>query len=321
MRRSVLVAAVVAALSSPFAPAMADDTVVVPGLAFPASDTYLTYFGCVDLYHADTRSPQVRIGRDGTVPAGRRSFGLRMPGAGTAAGPVRRVESVASTTVAGFTARSDQGGAGVAYVWYSAPDLVPGQAWAGRADLRTGPVWQYVDLASATYTWTRYDAATGAVVEDGGSATIADFTAAHGDGPGYLLAGFGCDGQPFSVDALRFGSPGSVTTYDLEGIAVATTMRASHGVLPPSGEVTLTGVTLDTGGVPIGSALVLQARPEGQKMFTATGHAIHSGPDGVVTAIVAPEVTTDYRWYLPETGLADAGYSQPVRVVVDPNAG
>ena len=28
----------------------------------------------------------------------------------------------------------------------------------------------------------------------------------NGDGPGYLLAGFGCDGKEFSVDALRVGS-------------------------------------------------------------------------------------------------------------------
>ena len=48
---------------SPLARGLADNTVMVPGLAFPRSDTYLTYFGCEDLYHADTRAPQVRIGR------------------------------------------------------------------------------------------------------------------------------------------------------------------------------------------------------------------------------------------------------------------
>lgn len=316
MRRVVVVAALAAALSVQAAPAMADDTVVVPGLAFPAADTYLTYFGCSDLYHADTRSPQVRIGRDGTVPAGRRSFGLRMPGAGTAAGPVRVVQSVAHTTVAGLAARADQGGAGVAYVWYAAPDLNPGEVWSGRVSLQAGAAWQYVDTAAATYTWTRYDAATGTVLEDAGAASIADFTTTHGDGPGYLLAGFGCDGEAFSVDALRFGSPGTVTTYDLEGIAVSTTMAASRGTLPAAGEVTLTGSTLDAGVVPIGSALVLQARPAGQRIFRPTGPALHSGPDGTVTAVVAPSVTTDYRWYLPDTGLADAGYSPTVRVGV-----
>lgn len=315
MRRLVLVAALAAALSSPLAPVMADDTVVVPGLAFP-DDTYLSYFGCTDLFRADTRAPQVRIGRDGDVPAGRRSFGLRMPGNDTASGPVRRVGSVAGTSVAGFAARADEGGVGVAYVWYSAPDLLPGEVWSGRAALQTGAAWQYVDAAAASYTWTRYHAATGEVVEDAGTASVADFTATHGDGPGYLLAGFGCDGQPFSVDALRFGSPGAVTTYDLEGIAVSITMTASHDTLPAGGEVTLTGATLDEGGSPVGSALVLQERAEGQELFTATGHPLHAGPDGTISAVVAPQVTTEYRWYLPDTGLADAGYSVPVRLGV-----
>ena len=321
MRRTVLVAAFAAALSSPLAPASADDTVVVPGLAFPATDTYLTYFGCTDLQHADTWAPQVRIGRDGAVPAGQRSFGLSMPGAGTASGPVRRVESITGTSVAGFAARSDHGGAGVAYVWYVAPGLLPGQAWSGRATLQVGPAWQYVDAAGATYTWTRYDATTGAAVEDGGTATIAEFTQAHGDGPGYLLAGLGCDGQPFSLDALRFGSPGAVTTYDLEGITVSTTMQASHGVLPANGEVTLRGAALDAGGAPVGSALVLEARAEGQELFSPLGEATYPGPDGAVSAVVAPAVTTEYRWFLPDTGLADPGWSETVRVVVPENAG
>ena len=318
MRRAVIVAAVTAALSVPLAPAMADDTVVVPGLAFPSSDTYLTYFGCVDLYHADTRSPQVRIGRDATVPAGRRSFGLRMPGTGTAAGPVRRVDSVAGTTVAGFAARADHGGAGVAYVWYAPAGLQPGQAWAGRADLRTGPVWQFVDSRAPAYAWTLYDTATGAVVADGGSATVADFTAEHGDGPGYLLAGFGCDGQPFTIDALRFGAPGQVTTYDLEGIVLTATMHAARDQVVPGTEVELTGAAVDLAGARVGSSLVLEARAAGERAFTPVGGPLLPGPDGTVTAVVAPEVTTEYRWLLPESGLADAAYSPVARVEVRP---
>ena len=46
-----------------------------------------------------------------------------------------------------------------------------------------------------------------------------DFVAAHGgDGPGLYALTFGCDGAPFSMDAMRVGSPGNVKTYDLEGI-------------------------------------------------------------------------------------------------------
>ncbi len=224
MRRALVGTALAVALSAPFASAAADSTVVVPGLAFPDSDTYLTYFGCEDLYHADSRAPQVRIDR-GAAPAGSRSFGMLMPGAGTAAGPVHLVDSVADTTVAGFSARAPKGGSGVAYVWYVTPGLRPGQVWAGRADLSVGDTWEYVNTARAPYTWQLTSAATGKILRQGGSATIADFTEENGDGPGYMLAGFGCEGEAFSVDRLRYGSPGDVTTFDLEGI----TAQAEHG--------------------------------------------------------------------------------------------
>lgn len=319
MRRAVLVAALAVALSAPIAPALADDTVVVPGLAFPSGDTYLTYFGCTDLYHADTRSPRVRIDRgDGTAPAGRRSFALQMPGAGTASGPVRRVESVAATTVAGFSARAPQGSSGVAYVWFVTPGLAPGQTWSGRADLAVGAGWQQVDAAGAIYRWTRYDAASGAVLEDGGAHTIADFTDLHGDGPGYLLAGLGCDGHEFSLDALRFGPPGAVTTYDLEGVPVTTTIGSSAPTVGRGGQVTLTGTTVDARGVRVGSSLVLEARPQGAEVFRAVTGPLHAGADGAVTTTVAPEATTDYRWFLPESGYTDQGWSDVLRVAVRP---
>jgi hypothetical protein len=317
MRRVTTAAALTAALSVPLAPALADSTVVVPGLAFPSADTYLTYFGCVDLYHADTRSPQVRIERGGVAPAGVRSFDLRMPGTGTASGPVHRVESVADTTVAGFSARSEAGGAGVAYVWFVSPGLAPGQTWSGRADLDVGPGWQQVDAAGATYTWTRYEAATGEVLEEAGSATVAEFTAEHGDGPGYLLAGLGCDGQQFSLDALRFGSPGAVTTYDLEGISVSTSISASRAQVAAGDELTLTGTTVDVSGEPVGATLVLEARPEGASAFSPVpGGMVHADPDGSASLTVTPEVTTTYRWVRPGTGYADPGHSAEITVVV-----
>lgn len=319
MRRVVALTAFVAALSAPTAPVFADDTVVVPGVAFPGAGTYLSSFGCGDLPQADTGSPQVRIGKGGTGPAaGSRSFWLRMPGPGSAAGPVHRVDSVAATTVTGFAARADQGSAGVAYVWFVAPGLEPGQAWAGRAPLSVGPGWQQVETAGATYTWVLVDAASGQVLEDGGAATIAAFTAARGDGPGYLLAGFGCDGHEFALDALRVGSPGAVTTYDLEAIPVATTIASSADAVDAGEEVTLSGTTLGPGGTPVGATLVLEARPEGSQEFRPVGDPVHATPDGTVTSTVVPEATTDYRWYFPETGYADAGWSDTVRVLVRP---
>lgn len=319
MRRAIALTAFVAALSTPMAPALADDTVVVPGLAFPGASTYLSSFGCGDLPQAGSGSPQVRIGKGGTGPAaGSRSFWLRMPGPGSAAGPVHRVDSVAATSVSAFSARAEQGSAGVAYVWFVAPGLEPGQAWAGRAALSVGPGWQRVDTAAATYQWRLVDATSGQVLEDVGAATVAAFTATHGDGPGYLLAGFGCDGHEYAVDALQVGSPGAVTTYDLEAIPVSTTISSSADAVDLGGEVTVRGSTLGPGGAPVGASLVLEARPEGSQEFRPVGDRLHAAPDGTVTTTVVPETTTDYRWYLPETGYADAGWSDTLRVLVRP---
>ncbi|HEX5860513.1 MAG TPA: hypothetical protein VFY58_01635 [Nocardioides sp.] len=316
MRRAVLVAALAAALCVPASPAVADETVVVPGLAFPSSDTYLTYFGCADLFRVPQVAPGVRIGQMEAPPSGLRSFGLLMPGTGTASGPVTRVDSVASTTVAGFSARADLGATGVAYVWYATGGIGPGQAWAGRAELAVGPAWQYVDAAAATYHWTLYDVGSGRVVEDGGNATIGEFTDTHGDGPGYLLAGFGCDGSEFVMDALQFGSPGSVTTYDLEGITVSTSITASQTLVSRGTRVTLTGASVDIAGVPVGAPLVLEARPAGSAAFQPVGDPFAAGVGGSVSVGVNPDRTTTYRWYMPATGYADAGFSAPVTVRV-----
>jgi hypothetical protein len=316
MRRAVLMAAITAALCLPPSPASADETVIVPGLAFPSSDTYLTYFGCNDLFHLDSAPPRVRIGQVEATPTGLRSFGLLMSGAGTASGPVTLVDSVAQTTTAGFSARADLGATGVAYVWYVSPGIKSGQVWAGRADLTVGPQWQYVDAAAATYDWTLYDADNGRIVEPGGSATIAGFTAQHGDGPGYLLAGLGCNGAEFVIDALRFGSPGAVTTYDLEGITVSTSISASATSVPGGRKVTLTGASVDIAGVPVGAPLVLQARPAGTQVFRAVGNPVAASPGGAVSLSLAPAKTTTYRWFMPATGYADAGFSSPVTVRV-----
>jgi hypothetical protein len=316
MRRAVLVAAITAALCLPSSPASADQTITVPGLAFPSSDTYLTYFGCADLFNKPAAAPALKIDQLEATPAGVRGFGLMMPGAGTASGPVSLVDSVAATTVAGFSARADGGSTGVAYVWYVAPGIEQGQVWAGRADLSVGPQWQYVDAAAATYTWTLYDAANGQAVKPGGSATIANFTAENGDGPGYLLSGLGCNGGEFVLDALRFGSPGNVTTYDLEGITVTTSIGASATSVRRGRPVALTGVSRDIAGVPSGAPLVLQARPAGKQVFSPVGAPVAASPGGAVSAKVKPTITTTYRWFMPATGYADGGFSAPVTVRV-----
>lgn len=322
MRRSAIATALVvgAVLGVPGA-AHADGTVVVPGTTFPTSSTYLTYFGCVDLFHADTRGPLVRVTRDAAAPMGRRATGLELPGTGTAAGPVSLVASVADATSA-MAVRAAAGSTGVAHVWYVAPGMAPGEVWAGRADLTaTTDGWQQIDAAAASYDWSRVEAATGAVLERAGVAGIDDFTAEHGDGPGYLLAGLGCDGRAFAVDALRVGTSGAVTTYDLEGSAVSTSITASRERISRGGEVTLLATSVDAAGQPMGAALVLEARPEGAAGFRPVTDAVLAGPDGNVTTTVSPQVTTDYRWFFAERAYADAHWSPAVSVVVDQPGG
>ncbi len=318
MRRLAIAATLAAGsvLGLPLA-AHADDTVVVPGTAFPSSSTYLTYFGCVDLYHADTRGPEMRVTRDPGAPLGRRAADLQLPGAGTAAGSVSVVSSIADAT-SSMAVRASAGSRGVAYVWYLAPDMVPGEVWSGRADLTAAADgWQQLDAASATYRWSRVTAATGAVSEQGGAATIDDFAADHGDGPGYLLAGLGCDGRAFGVDAIKVGAPGSITTYDLEGWAVSTSITASSQRVKPGQEVTLRATSVDAASEAMGSALVLEARPQGADVFRPVTDPVLATPDGQVTTTVAPEVTTDYRWFFAERAYADAHWSPTVRVVVE----
>lgn len=316
MRRVATAALLTIGLAWPFAPAQADDTFVVPGTSFPSSSTYLSYFGCLDLFHADTTGPSTRVLRDPAAPLGRRAVEIALPGSGTAAGAISLVASVASATST-LEVRASAGSSGVAYVWYLAPDMAEGEVWSGRADLTAvADGWQHVDAAAATYAWTRVDAATGSVLESPDAATIVDFAAENGDGPGYLLAGLGCDGREFAVDAIRVGSPGSITTYDLEGWTVATSALASRSHVRRGKEVELSATTVDAGGANMGSALVLEARPAGADTFRPVSDPVLALPDGQVVTTVAPEVTTDYRWFFEERSYADAHWSPTVRVVV-----
>lgn len=320
--RSVM-AAVLVALGVGLWPAAAhaDETTVVSGTSFPSSSTYLTYFGCGSLHQSGTLGPQVRVARDDAAPLGRRATSLTMSATGSASGPVSLVDSVATATST-LAVDAPAGSTGVAYVWYVSSELDAGQVWAGRADLTTSADgWQQVDAAAATYDWTRYAAATGAVVEESGTATIADFAAAHGDGPGYLLAGFGCDGGAFALDALRVGTPGGVATYDLEGWSVTTSIAASSDTVPAGDVVQLTGISVDLQGRTMGAPLVLEARPEGADAFQPVAGPVAAGADGTVVTPVAPEVTTDYRWAFAETGYSDAHWSPEVRVVVEQPTG
>ena len=153
------------------------------------------------------------------------------------------------------------------------------------------------------------------MLEEAGEAAVTDFAALHGDGPGYLLAGLGCDGSRQVLDDVSVGVPGSVTTYDLEGADVTTTISVSATEVPQGGAVTVTGTTLDARGV-VDAPLVLQARRAGEPGFRDVGDPVSPGADGTVTARVTPKADTDYRWWFAERSWADAHTSPEVTIAV-----
>ena len=124
-----------------------------------------------------------------------RSFGLVPSGTGTASGPTISFLSLAALG-AGVDVRAESGTTGASYIWVTALDAPAGYAWRGRAALTVSPAtWQHVDTATLPHEWQLVDLTTGLTmaVEAG---TPAEFAARHGDGAGYVVTGFGCDGRP-----------------------------------------------------------------------------------------------------------------------------
>ena len=239
MRRAVIViAGGVAAAVLQAAPASADTTVVVRGLGFPSAGlTGLAITGCPGLFDRVAEPVTSYLSR-GDSPIGTRSLKYDLAG-GNAVGSQQAVASMTGTSVAGLSVRAPGGTSGVAYAGYQPPaDWGTSRMWVGRADLSAAPGgWQSVDATGLTYTWTRYDLATQQRLPEtaDGTATVRAFAAAHGgDGPGFYTVGFGCDGQPFNIDALRSGSPGAVTTYDLEGYTSSTAISGSASTVSPA---------------------------------------------------------------------------------------
>lgn len=305
----------VSVLLSPLAaaPAHADDTgaTAMAGPGSPLDGMHLTYVGC-DSIAAPASAPSTRInlGPD-TAPMGRRSFGLVPSGAGTASGPTLSFTSLASLG-ASVSVRAEAGTTGASYVWVATPDAPAGHAWLGRADLTVpAAAWQQVDTALVPYAWSLVDLGTGvtAAVE---TSTPTDFVAVHGDGPGYVVTGFGCDGHPFHVDAVR----GNGRAWDFEGLTLSTSILGPTAPVPAGTDVEIAGSVTDPSGRVTGDPLVLQSRARGASEWVDVSPLTYSGPDGVSRATVTVTEGQELRWLRPESEYADAGASDPVTVSV-----
>ena len=304
----------------PLSPAHADSEVVVRGLSFPAdSATNLSIVGCDAVYDRRPEPIATYLSRI-NGPAGTRSFQYDLAG-GNAVGSQTSVRSMADTSAAGLSVYAAGGSAGVAYAGYQAPaDWATKRFWVGRAVLSApAGAWTRVDATGLTYTWTQYDLASMRQVGRADApATVPAFLAAHGgDGPGFYTTGFGCDGQPFNIDALRSGSAGAVTTYDLEGFTSTAGITGSASSITAGEGVTLGGVVRDQWdrSLPHG-LLVLEEQKFGTDHFVPVEGAARSLGAGDPRVTVEPETHTVYRWSFAGTWSVDGSVSEPFTVDV-----
>lgn len=292
-------------------PAQADGARTLTGPSTGDADVFLTYVGCSDVFTAGT-APQSRLNLGPyDAPMGRRSLGLVPPAPGSASGPFARFESLASFD-SSLSVAATSGTRGVSYVMSITPSNLPGTAWSGRAEL-TAPAgsWTAISTSALTYDWTLVDLTTLTTVEQAGAATTAEFATEHGDGSGFVVTGFGCDGQAFNLDAVS----ASGSTFDFEGIALSTDASVDRERVAAGDRVSVSGRVTDAGGRVTGDPLLLEQRTPGGA-WTATGQTVLSDK-GLASVVVPVSETTEFRWHRPESQYADEGWSEPVTVTVE----
>lgn len=307
---AVAATGLVAALGT--APAQADGARTLTGPSTGDPDVFLTYVGCDNLF-APASAPQSRLNLGPyDAPLGRRSLGLVPAAAGTASGPFARFDSLAGFD-SSVSVTSSAGSQGVSYMMTITPSNPPGTAWRGRAaiDAPAG-AWTDVSAAALTYDWALVDLATLASVAQGAPATPSAFAAEHGDGAGFVVTGFGCDGQSFNLDAVR----ASGSTFDFEGMALTTAVAVDRSRADAGEQVAITGRVTDEGGRVTGDPLVLESRAPGGE-WTRFGEAVLADPNGLARVDVRVTETTEFRWHRPESQYADEGWSDPVIVTVE----
>ncbi len=320
---SAVIAGSVCALVLGSAPAVADSTIVVRGTSFPhATRAQLSFVGCSGIFAAtpETIQPYVGIG-PGAAPAGVRSLKYDLAG-GNAMGSLHYVSSMQQTTTAALSVRATAGAQGVAYAGYQeGVDDGTSRVWFGRATLSgAGTGWQRIEATGLSYQWTKYDMATERVIEQGPETamSVPAFTELRGgDGPGLYTIGFGCDGLPFHMDALQVGTPGNVTTYDLEGYDTSTAIAGHAHRIVAGEDVLLTGSVRHSGSERLADAtLILEQRPHGATAW----ETVQVGEAGVAdpTVKVAPVKHTVYRWRFADRPLAEASTSAEFGIDVAP---
>lgn len=294
-------------------PAVAADTRTLSGPATGDPNAYLTFVRCDALFGAPAATaPRSRINLGPyAAPLGRRSLGLVPSAPGSATGPYTSFDALTSLD-ASLSVAATRGSQGVSWVVTATPTSPRGTAWTGRAALSAAAgSWTTVASSAQTYEWTLVDLASGAVVGRAADATPAAFAAAHGDGPGFAVTGFGCDGRPFNLDAVR----GAGTTFDFEGVQLRTSVAVHETEVRAGEKVTITGSVTDGAERLTGDPLVLQTRVGGGA-WTSADAPVLADRDGVARATLELQETTEVRWHRPESQYADEGWSEAVTVTV-----
>lgn len=315
-RIGLVIATAVAIGGLGHASAVADDTVTVRGTAFPdPRAAQVTLVGCESLYDRTTEFLQPYISRHTRL--GTRSLKYDLAG-GNALGTLSYVDSMRDTTVAGLDYFSRPGATGVAYAGFQRPDAEGHELWIGRAELTSAGGWQPVDATALTYSWAEFDMQTGQATGRTATApaTVAAFAAANGgDGAGFYMVGFGCDGHPFFLDGWRIGAPGATTTYDIEALTTELTIGASSRAVDAGQPVTIDGTLRDgTGARLVRGTMILEAKAAGDRAFRTVEVVDAAAADPRVT--VHPTEPTVYRWRFADRPLATASVSAEVRVDV-----
>ena len=290
---------------------------IVHGIYFPDQRAaQLTLVGCESLYARSTEFLQPYISRNTRL--GTRSLKYDLAG-GNAIGTLSYVDSMADTTVAGLQYDAEPGAQGVAYAGFQRPDADGYELWIGRASLVSAGGWQPVDATSLTYTWAEFDMQTSQPTGETAltPATVSDFAEANGgDGAGFYMVGFGCDGSPFRMDGWRVGEPGSTTTYDLEGFTTHLTMSGSAYAIDAGESVTLNGSVRDGADRRlVRGTMILEAMPVGAASFLPVQVVDAAATDPSVT--VSPTKSTIYRWRFADRPLATGSVSAQFRVEVE----
>lgn len=324
VRRGVLVVATafaaVAAGTLPGAQASGDSAVVVRGATLPSgAKSQLNLVGCDSVFARTSQTVAPTISVVPGRPGNKRSLGFDLAG-GNAVGSVSYVDQVAATTVAGMAVHAEAGTTGVAYVGYQAPeDVGTSLVWIGRAPLAVpAGSWTSINVPGLGYAWTQYDMSTQQPIGgEVGSSGIPAFTRAMGgEGAGFYMVGFGCDGNAFNTDAWQIGTFAGATTYDFEGYTTRTTIAGPDGPVEPGQRATLTGTVVDGAGAPVAGRAVLEA-----KQGDGTWDTVDVAPGPNPSAVVRPDETTTYRWKFFDRaryeGSVSSAFTVRVQDVVD----